>query len=119
MMPFVIVFFWLFLSFIFAAETEKTIKNRCKTAVNQETNYRVSGIYGNPFESEWHPAAVYVLLREIQRFKLLQREFKKETKEWRFEFVEMVGGKTVVFVFHTKQHSVFCVGPNAFFVLRK
>ena len=119
MMRSIVVFLWLLLSVTFAAEPEKKLNNRCKKAVNQETKYRVSGTYGNPFESEWHPAAAYVLLREIQRFKVLKREFKKETEEWRFEFVEMVGGKTVVFVYHMKHLSAYCSGPNAFFVLRK
>jgi hypothetical protein len=39
--------------------------------------------------------------------------------KWRFEFAEMVGGKTVVFVYHLKHLLAFCEGPNAFFVLRK
>ena len=115
----ILLFLWFLLSVTFAAEPKKNLNNHCIKAVNQETKYRVSGIYGNPFESEWHPAAAYVLLREIQRFKVLRREFKKETEEWRFEFVEMIGGKTVVFVYHRKHLSAFCAGPNAFFVLRK
>ena len=119
MMLSIVIYLWLLLSVSFAAEPEKKLNNHCIEAVNQETRYSVSGIYGNPFESEWHPAAAYVLLREIQRFKVLKREFKKETEEWRFEFVEMVGGKTVVFVYHRKHLSAFCEGPNTFFVLRK
>ena len=105
--------------FINAEESEKKLKNQCAKAVNQKTEYRVTGIYGSPLESEWQPAAAYVLFRELQRFQVLQREFQKKTKAWRFEFAEMVGGKTVVFVYHLKQLSAFCSGPNAFFVLRK
>ena len=115
----IVVFFWLFLSVTFAAESEKKLKNKCIKAVNQETEYRVSGIYGSPLESEWHPAAAYVLRKEMQRFKVLQGEFQKKTTAWRFEFSEMVGGKTVVFVYHMKQLSAFCSGANAFFVLKK
>ena len=74
----IVVFFWLLLSVTFAAESEKKLKNKCIKAVNQETEYRVSGIYGNPLESEWHPASAYVLLREMQRFEVLQREFQKK-----------------------------------------
>ena len=115
----IVVFLWFLLSITFAAESEKKQKNKCIKAVNQETEYRVSGIYGNPLESEWHPAAAYVLRKEMQRFAVLQREFQKKTTAWRFEFSEMVGGKTVVFVYHRKHLSAFCAGPNAFFVLRK
>ncbi len=115
----IVVFFWLFLSVTFAAESEKKLKNKCIKAVNQETDFQVTGIYGSPLESEWHPAAAYVLRKEMQRFEVLQREFQTKTAAWRFEFAEMVGGKTVVFVYHLKQLSAFCSGPNAFFVLRK
>ena len=115
----IVICFWLLLSVTFAAESENEQKNHCMKAVDQETEYRVSGIYGNPLESEWHPAAAYVLLREMERFEVLQREFQKKTPPWRFEFAEMVGGKTVVFVYHLKHLSAFCAGPNAFFVLRK
>ena len=114
-----VVFLWFLMSVTFAAESENNQKNNCMNAVNQETEYRVSGIYGNPLESEWNPAAAYVLRKEMQRFKVLQREFQKKSAAWRYEFAEMVGGKTVVFVYHLKQLSAFCSGPNAFFVLRK
>ena len=105
--------------FINAEESEKKLKNQCAKAVNLKTEYRVAGIYGSPLESEWNPVAAYVLIREMQRFEVLQREFQKKTPPWRFEFAEMVGGKTVVFVYHLKHLSAFCAGPNAFFVLRK
>jgi hypothetical protein len=55
----------------------------------------------------------------MQRFEILQREFQKKTAAWRFEFAEMVGGKTVVFVYHLQRRTAYCRGPNAFFVLRK
>ena len=115
----IVVFFWLLQSVTFAAESEEKQKNKCIKAVNQQTDFQVTGIYGSPIESEWHPAAAYVLRKEMQRFEVLQREFQKKTSAWRFEFAEMVGGKTVVFVYHLKQLSAFCSGPNAFFVLRK
>ena len=120
MMRTILVVLCLFYAyFINAEESGKKLQNQCAKAVNQKTEYRVAGIYGSPLESEWHPAAAYVLLREMQRFEVLQREFQKQTAEWRYEFAEMVGGKTVVFVYHLKQLSAFCSGPNAFFVLRK
>ena len=106
--------------FINAEESEKKLKNQCAKAVNQKTEYRVAGIYGSPLESEWHPAAAYVLLREMQRFEVLQREFQLKTTAWRFEFAEMIGGKTIVFVYHQQLLTAFCGGgPNAFNVLRK
>ena len=105
--------------FINAEESEKKLKNQCAKAVNQKTEYQVAGIYGSPLESEWHPAAAYVLLREMQRFEVLQREFQQKTAAWRFEFAEMIGGKTIVFVYHQQLQTAFCGGPNAFFVLRK
>ena len=108
-----------YLSFAGAEEPEKKLENLCEKAVNQETYFQVTGIYGSPIESEWHPVAAYVLRKEMQRFEVLKREFQKKTAAWRFEFAEMVGGKTVVFVYHLKQLSAFCSGPNAFFVLRK
>ena len=108
-----------YLSFAGAEEPEKKLENLCEKAVNQETDFQVTGIYGSPLESEWHPAAAYVLRKEMQRFEVLRREFQKKSAAWRYEFAEMVGGKTVVFVFHLKQLSAFCSGPNAFFGLRK
>ena len=113
-----VVFCLFYLSFACAEEPEKK-ENLCEKAVNQETDFQVTGIYCSPFESEWHPAAAYVLRKEMQRFEVLQREFQKKTAEWHYEFAEMVGGKTGVFVYHLKQLSAFCSGPNAFFVLRK
>ena len=100
-------------------ESSKEQLNLCEKAVNQETGYRVSGIYGSSLESEQHPAAAYILLRVMQRFKVLQRKFQQKTDEWRFEFVEMIGGKIVVFVYHRQIQTDFCAGPNTFFVLKK
>ena len=108
-----------YLSFAGAEEPEKKLENLCEKAVNLKTEYRVVEIYGSPLESEWHPAAAYVLLREMQRFEVLQREFQQKTVAWRFEFAEMIGGKTIVFVYHQQLQTAFCGGPNAFFVLRK
>ena len=67
-----------YLSFAGAEEPEKKLKNKCIKAVNQETDFQVTGIYGSPLESEWHPAAAYVLRKEMQRFEVLQREFQKK-----------------------------------------
>ena len=114
-----VVLYWCYLSFAGAEEPEKKLGNICEKAVNQETDFQVTGIYGSPIEAEWPPAAANVLLKEMQRFEVLQREFQKKTSAWRYEFAEMVGGKIVVFVYHLKQLSAFCSGPNAFFVLRK
>jgi len=108
-----------YFSFAGAEEPEKKLGYLCKKAVNLGTDVQVTGIYGSPLESEWHPAAAYVLRKEMQRFEVLQSEFQKKTAEWHYEFAAMVGGKTVVFVYHLKQLSAFCSGPNAFFVLRK
>ena len=106
-------------TFVQAAESSQEQVNFCAKAVNQETGYRVSGIYGSFLELGKHPSVAYVLLREMQRFKVLQREFQQKTDEWRFEFVEMIGGKTVVFVYHRQIQTDFCSGSNAFFVLKK
>ena len=108
-----------YVSLVCSEEAEKKLDNLCAKIVNQKTEYQVTGIYGNLLESEWHPAAAYVLLREMQRFEVLQREFQKRTVAWRFEFAEMSGGKTIVFVYHQQLQTAFCGGPNAFFVLRK
>jgi hypothetical protein len=102
-------------SFVQVVESAEKQENLCEKAVNQESGYRVSGIYGSSLELEQHPAVAYVLLREMQRFKVLQREFQQKTEEWRFEFVEMIGGKTIVFVYHRQLQTDFCAGPNAFF----
>lgn len=106
-------------SFAVGEESENTLENSCKLAVNQNTEYQVTGIYGSPLESEWHPAAAYVLLREMYRFEVLRREFQQKTELWRFEFAEMSAGKTIVFVYHLKQRFDYCGGPNAFFVIKK
>ena len=106
-------------TFVQATESSEKHGNLCERAINQETSYRVSGIYGSSLESEQHPAAAYVLLREMQRFKVLKREFQQKLGEWRFEFAEMIGGKTIVFVYHLQNQTNFCSGANAFFVLKK
>jgi len=106
-------------TFVQAAESSQKQVNLCEKAVNKETGYRVSGFYGSSLESEQHPSVAYVLLREMERFKVLQREFQQKTDEWRFEFAEMIGGKTVVFVYHRQIQTDFCAGSNAFVVLKK
>ena len=94
-------------------------ENLCKKAINEKTEYQVSGIYGSPLESEWHPAAAYVLLKEMYRFEVLLKEFQQKSSPWRFEFVEMSGGKIMVFVYHLEQKFNYCDGPNAFYVKEK
>ena len=71
-------------SFVQVVESAEKQENLCEKAVNQESGYRVSGIYGSSLELEQHPAVAYVLLREMQRFKVLQREFQQKTEKWRF-----------------------------------
>ena len=106
-------------TFVQAEDSAQKKVNLCEKAVNQETGYRVFGIYGSYLESEQPPSIAYVLLREMQRFKVLKREFQRKTDEWRFEFAEMIGGKTIVFVYHRQIQTDFCAGSNAFFVLKK
>ena len=106
-------------TFVQAAESSQEQVNYCEKAVNQETGYRVSGIYGSSLDLEQHPSVGYVLLREMKRFKVLQREFQQKTYEWRIEFAEMTGDKTVVFVYHRQIQKDFCAGSNIFFVLKK
>ena len=91
-------------------------ENLCKKAISEKTEYLVSGIYGSPLESEWHPAAAYVLLKEMYRFEVLLKEFQQKSSPWRFEFVEMSGGKTMVFVYHLEHKFDYCNGPNTFYV---
>ena len=113
-------FFVLFLMIYFSAavgeESGIKTKNLCKKAISEKTEYQVSGIYGSPLESEWHPAAAYVLLKEMYRFEVLVKEFQQKSPPWRFEFVEMSGGKTMVFVYHLEYKFNYCDGPNAFYV---
>ena len=113
-------FFVLLLMIYFSAAVgeESVIKteNLCKKAISEKTEYQVSGIYGSPLESEWHPAAAYVLLNEMYRFEVLLKEFQQKSPPWRFEFVEMSGGKIMVFVYHLEQKFNYCDGPNAFYV---
>ena len=106
-------------TFLSALESSPEQVNFCEKAINQKTGYRVSGIYGSSLELEHNPSLEYVLLREMQRFKVLYSKFQQKTDEWRFEFVEMIGGKMVVFVYHRQIMKDFCAGPNTFFVLKK
>jgi len=104
---------------VVGVESGSKPENPCKIAINEKTDYQVSGIYGSPLESEWHPAAAYVLLKEMYRFEVLQKEFQQKSPPWRFEFVEMSGGKTMVFVYHLKNRFDYCLGTNAFYVKKK
>ena len=113
-------FFVLLLMIIVSAAVGKEHGNKpenpCKIAINEKTDYQVLGIYGSPLESEWHPAAAYVLLKEMYRCEVLLKEFQQKSPPWRFEFVEMSGGKTMVFVYHLEHKFDYCDGPNAFYV---
>ena len=111
--------FVLLLMIIVSAAVGKEPGNPCKIAINEKTDYQVLGIYGSPLESEWHPAAAYVLLKEMYRFEVLKKEFQQKSSQWRFEFVEMAGGKTMAFVYHLKNKFDYCLGPNAFYVKKK
>ncbi len=108
----------LMINFSAAVGEESGIKteNLCKKAISEKTEYLVSGIYGSPLESEWHPAAAYVLLKEMYRFEVLLKEFQQKSTPWRFEFVEMSSGKTIVYVYHLEHRFNYCEGPNAFYV---
>ena len=106
------------MSSLHALEFKKK-ENFCKNAINQKTSYIVNGFFGSSIESEWHPSSIYVLFNEMKRFELIKRKYVKKKFPWRFEFVEMVGGKTIVFVNHQKIFKNFCGGPNAFFVIKK
>ena len=79
----------LMINFSAAVGEESGIKteNLCKKAIREKTEYLVTEIYGSPLESEWHPAAGYVLLKEMNRFEVLLREFQQKFPPWRFEFV--------------------------------
>ena len=110
--------FVLLLMIIVSAAVGKEPGNPCKIAINEKTEYRVSGIYGSPLESEWHPAAAYVLLKEMYRFEVLLKEFQQKSPPWSFEFVEMSGRKTIVFVYHLEHKFDYCGGPNAFYVMK-
>ena len=114
--------FLIIMSNLFIAvgkEFENNSENLCKIAINQNSDYHALGIYGSPLESEWHPAAAYVLLKEMYRFEVLRKEFQKKSPPWRFEFVELSGGETVVFVYHLENRFDYCDGPNAFYVKEK
>ena len=67
----------------------------------------------------WDTVAVFVLLKEMKKFLVIKKEFVEKFAQWRFKFAEMVGGKTIVFVFHKKILKSFCGGPNSFFVEKK
>ena len=113
-------FFVLLLMIIVSAAVGKEHGNKpenpCKIAINEKTNSQVLGIYGSPLETEWHPAAAYVLLKEMYRFEVLLKELQQKFPPWRFEFVEMSGGKTIAFVYHLENKFDYCFGPNAFYV---
>lgn len=119
-MRIIFVGFILFITTFIEASDPNIIRiNNCEEAVNKNTRYRVTGIFGSTLEREQSRTTVYIFLKEMQRFKVLQKEFKKKTDDWIFEFMEMIGGKIIVFVYHTKIQTDFCSGTNSFFVDKK
>ena len=115
-------FVLIFMTNISNAAGEESVnnpENLCKYAINENSDYQVLGVYGSPYEREWHPAAAYVLLKEMYRFEVLSKEFQQISPPWRFEFVELSGGETVVFVYHLENRFDYCDGPNAFYVKEK
>ena len=119
MRHFFVLLLMIIVSTAVGVESGNKLENPCKIAINEKTNYQVLGIYGSPLETEWHPAAAYVLLKEMNRFDVLLKEFQQKIPPWRFEFVEMSGGKTMAFVYHLKNKFDYCFGPNAFYVKKK
>ena len=114
------VFLLMFnLSFVSGKEFVKKLENLCIIAVREKTDYQVLGNYGSSLETEWHPAAAYVLLNEMNRFGVLRTEFQQKNHPWRFDFLEMSGGKTIVFVYNSENRYDYCNGPNAFYVVKK
>ena len=91
MRPFLVLLLMIIVSKAVGVESGNKLENPCKIAINEKTNYQVLGIYGSPLESEWHPAAAYVLLNEMYRFEVLKKEFQQKSPPWRFEFVKMSG----------------------------
>ncbi len=116
---FLVFFIIVSCSNVIGKESEKNPENLCKIAINEYTDYQVIGIYGSPLESEWHPVAAYILVKEMYRFKVLWKKFNYNSPPWRFDFVEMTGGKTVVFVYNLKTRFNYCAGPNSFYVKKK
>ena len=114
-----VIILFLKVILIYAEKLDNKNKNLCEEAINKNTIYNVSGPYGSRIESELNPSAAYVLLKEMKKFFVLKNEFVEKTTEWRFEFAEMIGGKTIVFVFHEKIFKAFCGGSNSFFVEKK
>ena len=119
MRSFIILIFVINFSNAVGKEFGKTPENLCKIAINKNSDYQALGIYGSPLESEWHPAATYVLLKEMYRFDVLRKEFQQKNHPWRFEFVEMSGGKIMAFVYNLENRYNYCYGPNAFYVVKK
>ena len=119
MRPFFVLLLMIIVSSAVGVESGNKPENPCKIAINEKTNYLVLGIYGSPLESECHPAPAYVLLKEMYRFEVLIKEFQQEFPPWRFEFVEMSGGKTMAFVYHLENRFDYCFGPNTFYVKKK
>jgi hypothetical protein len=115
--------FWLSLcclaltSTLFAQESILS-GNRCAEAIRQLTEFEATGIYGSSVEHEWAPASMYLLQREAEKYRVLHRHFLDQVGDWRFEILEMKGGKTMMFVFSKNFEPRYCEGPNAFFVKR-
>jgi hypothetical protein len=117
--PFWISLFAVLLPAHGIAQTLPIAPNRCAAAITEFTEFRPTGVYGSVAEDEWSPAAMYVLQKEAEKYQVLQRHYADEVDNWRFEIMEMTGGKTMMFVFEKTFKPRFCQGPNAFFVKRE
>ncbi len=93
--------------------------NPCAVALNRLSEFRTDGIYGSPIEEAWHPVAFYKLIHRMRQLRVIEHEFRDASEEWTFEFVTLLGGKTVAFVWNRKIRAAGCKGPNAFFVKKK
>ena len=94
-------------------------ENPCKIAINEKQNYKVLESMGVHLNLNGILLRSYVLLNEMYRFEVLKKEFQQKSSQWRFEFVEMSGGKTMAFVYHLKNKFDYCFGPNAFLCQEK
>ena len=87
-----------FASLVFAQGNSMS-SNRCAEAIRELTEFEPTGIYGSSVEHEWTPASMYLLQREAEKYRILQRHFLDQVEYLRFDVLEMKGGKTMMFVF--------------------
>ena len=117
-----VVLLLLYLVFPFlniSAVDSQSTSNPCASALNRLSEFRTDGIYGSPLEEAWHHVAFYKLIHRMRQLRVIKHEFRDSTEDWTFEFVNLLGGKTVAFVWNRKILAAGCKGPNAFFVKKK